>query len=172
MISQQLCMLATVLISKACCTVPPVHRMRMCCGGCQSCCKRACVCAFQYYLRLYKTAVSLSLLAGILELEPSMTWNPQVVAGIGAVTDPTQLHKDMHGYLAGLPYPFPHPCLSPSSQSINESLCPRLCPQSNVAPGDRHVAYIRLSCMHLEEPSCCSFGLSLHALHPPACAVS
>nr|UAD82042.1 raffinose synthase 2 [Trebouxia lynnae] len=38
---------------------------------------------------------------GILELEPSMTWNPQVVAGIGAVTDPTQLHKDMHGYLAG-----------------------------------------------------------------------
>ena len=30
-----------------------------------------------------------------------MTWNPQVVAGIGAVTDPTQLHKDMHAYLEG-----------------------------------------------------------------------
>lgn len=30
-----------------------------------------------------------------------MMWNPQVVAGIGAVADPTQLHKDMHGYLAG-----------------------------------------------------------------------
>ena len=39
--------------------------------------------------------------AGIVELEPSMTWNPQIVAGIGAVVDPTQLHKDMHGYLAG-----------------------------------------------------------------------
>ena len=30
-----------------------------------------------------------------------MTWNPQIVAGIGAVADPTQLHKDMHSYLAG-----------------------------------------------------------------------
>ena len=30
-----------------------------------------------------------------------MLWNPQVVAGIGAVTDPTKLHKDMHTYLAG-----------------------------------------------------------------------
>lgn len=30
-----------------------------------------------------------------------MTWNPQIVAGIGAVTDPTQLHKDMHAYLTG-----------------------------------------------------------------------
>lgn len=38
---------------------------------------------------------------GVLELEPSMTWNPQTVAGIGAVTNPTQLHKDMHAYLAG-----------------------------------------------------------------------
>lgn len=32
-----------------------------------------------------------------------MLWNPQVVAGIGAVTDPTKLHKDMHTYLAGTP---------------------------------------------------------------------
>lgn len=31
-----------------------------------------------------------------------MMWNPQVVAGIGAVTDPTKLHKDMHTYLAGM----------------------------------------------------------------------
>lgn len=41
--------------------------------------------------------------AGIVELEPSTLWNPQVVAGIGAVSDPTQLHKDMHTYLAGAP---------------------------------------------------------------------
>ena len=43
--------------------------------------------------------------AGIVELEPSMLWNPQVVAGIGAVTDPTKLHKDMHTYLAGTHMP-------------------------------------------------------------------
>ena len=41
--------------------------------------------------------------AGIVELEPSTLWNPQVVAGIGAVSDPTKLHKDMHTYLAGAP---------------------------------------------------------------------
>jgi len=38
-----------------------------------------------------------------VELEPSTLWNPQVVAGIGAVSDPTKLHKDMHAYLAGAP---------------------------------------------------------------------
>lgn len=43
------------------------------------------------------------LCIGILELEPSMVWNPQVVAGIGTVADPAQLHKDMHAYLAGGP---------------------------------------------------------------------
>ncbi|KAL0042463.1 hypothetical protein WJX79_000575 [Trebouxia sp. C0005] len=37
---------------------------------------------------------------GIMELEPSTLWNPQVVAGIGAVPDPTKLHTDMHTYLA------------------------------------------------------------------------
>ena len=41
--------------------------------------------------------------AGIMELEPSTLWNPQVVAGIGAVPDPTKLHTDMHTYLAGAP---------------------------------------------------------------------
>lgn len=56
----------------------------------------------QLCLKPCNTIVAI-LVAGVLELEPSMTWNPQVVAGIGAVTDPTQLHKDMHGYLAGAP---------------------------------------------------------------------
>lgn len=52
-------------------------------------------------LQHVQKAVAACPFAGIVELEPSMTWNPQVVAGIGAVADPTQLHKDMHGYLAG-----------------------------------------------------------------------
>ena len=38
---------------------------------------------------------------GLAEVEPSMNWNPSVVAGIGVVADPAQLYQDMHFYLAG-----------------------------------------------------------------------
>ena len=64
-----------------------------------------------------------ALCEGILELEPSMTWNPQVVAGMGAVTDPTQLHQDMHAYLAGVSCLMPafnlqnHPCQEEACQA-------------------------------------------------------
>lgn len=37
---------------------------------------------------------------GLAEVEPSMNWNPSVVAGIGVVADPAQLYQDMHSYLA------------------------------------------------------------------------
>ena len=30
-----------------------------------------------------------------------MAWNGGVLAGIGTVADPRQLHEDMHAYLAG-----------------------------------------------------------------------
>ncbi|GFR50303.1 hypothetical protein Agub_g12493, partial [Astrephomene gubernaculifera] len=38
--------------------------------------------------------------AGVLEIEPSMAWNPAVLAGIGVVTDPHRLYHAMHRYLA------------------------------------------------------------------------
>lgn len=37
---------------------------------------------------------------GLYEVEPSMRWNPAVVAGIGMTRDPTALYSDMHSYLA------------------------------------------------------------------------
>lgn len=37
---------------------------------------------------------------GLAEVEPSMSWNPSVVAGIGVVADPAVLYNDMHSYLA------------------------------------------------------------------------
>lgn len=37
---------------------------------------------------------------GLAEVEPSMNWNPSVVAGIGVVADPAVLYEDMHSYLA------------------------------------------------------------------------
>ena len=37
---------------------------------------------------------------GLAEVEPSMNWNPSVVAGIGVVADPAVLYQDMHSYLA------------------------------------------------------------------------
>lgn len=37
---------------------------------------------------------------GLAEVEPSMNWNPSVVAGIGVVADPALLYQDMHSYLA------------------------------------------------------------------------
>ena len=37
---------------------------------------------------------------GLAEVEPSMSWNPSVVAGIGVVADPAVLYQDMHSYLA------------------------------------------------------------------------
>lgn len=37
---------------------------------------------------------------GLAEVEPSMNWNPSVVAGIGVVDDPAILYNDMHSYLA------------------------------------------------------------------------
>lgn len=36
---------------------------------------------------------------GVLEIEPSMAWNPAILAGLGAVDDPTALYRDMHSYL-------------------------------------------------------------------------
>ncbi|KAG2488978.1 hypothetical protein HYH03_012419 [Edaphochlamys debaryana] len=38
--------------------------------------------------------------AGVLEIEPSMAWNPAVLAGIGVVTDPHRLYAAMHRYLS------------------------------------------------------------------------
>ena len=43
--------------------------------------------------------------AGVQELEPSMLWSAMVVAGMGAVPNPTPLHQDMHSYLAGPLHP-------------------------------------------------------------------
>ena len=37
---------------------------------------------------------------GLAEVEPSMNWNPSVVAGIGVVENPATLYNDMHTYLA------------------------------------------------------------------------
>lgn len=37
---------------------------------------------------------------GLAEVEPSMNWNPSVVAGIGVVANPATLYNDMHTYLA------------------------------------------------------------------------
>lgn len=34
------------------------------------------------------------------EIEPSMMWNPSVLAGVGTVADPSSLYRDMHSYLA------------------------------------------------------------------------
>lgn len=34
------------------------------------------------------------------EIEPSLLWNPAVLAGIGAAADPAPLFRDMHSYLA------------------------------------------------------------------------
>lgn len=39
--------------------------------------------------------------ASLKEVEPSMAWNPSVLAGLGAVHDPAPLFHDMHSYLAG-----------------------------------------------------------------------
>ncbi|KAG2451611.1 hypothetical protein HYH02_003392 [Chlamydomonas schloesseri] len=36
---------------------------------------------------------------GVLEIEPSMAWNPAVLAGIGVVADPNRLYNAMHRYL-------------------------------------------------------------------------
>lgn len=36
---------------------------------------------------------------GVLEVEPSMAWNPAVLAGIGVVEEPSQLYNAMHKYL-------------------------------------------------------------------------
>ena len=38
--------------------------------------------------------------AGLYEIEPSMRWNPAVVAGVGMIQDPRPLYDDMHAYLA------------------------------------------------------------------------
>eukprot|EP00210_Caulerpa_lentillifera_P006619 g6324.t1 len=36
---------------------------------------------------------------GVLEVEPSLAWNPSVVAGVGVVENPDALYRDMHNYL-------------------------------------------------------------------------
>jgi len=38
---------------------------------------------------------------GVLEVEPSMAWNPAVLAGVGVLSEPAAVYRDMHGYLAG-----------------------------------------------------------------------
>ena len=38
--------------------------------------------------------------AGLVEIEPSMAWNPSVISGIGIVDDVDELYRDMHSYLA------------------------------------------------------------------------
>ena len=37
---------------------------------------------------------------GLAEIEPSMSWNPSVISGVGAPEDPAVLFNDMHSYLA------------------------------------------------------------------------
>ncbi|KAG1653556.1 hypothetical protein FOA52_004063 [Chlamydomonas sp. UWO 241] len=37
---------------------------------------------------------------GVLEVEPSMAWNPAVLAGVGVVTEPAALYNRMHAYLS------------------------------------------------------------------------
>lgn len=37
---------------------------------------------------------------GLLEIEPSMAWNPAVLAGVGIVDEPQKLYRSMHGYLS------------------------------------------------------------------------
>lgn len=37
---------------------------------------------------------------GILEIDPSVAWNPPVLAGLSFPPDPSALHRDMHAYLA------------------------------------------------------------------------
>jgi hypothetical protein len=42
---------------------------------------------------------------GLYEIEPSMRWNPAVVAGVGMAPDPFPLYRDMHSYLASAGVP-------------------------------------------------------------------
>jgi len=37
---------------------------------------------------------------GVAEIEPSMLWNPAVLAGVGVIADPKSLYADLHSYLA------------------------------------------------------------------------
>ena len=37
---------------------------------------------------------------GVAEIEPSMLWNPAVLAGVGVIADPGALYGDLHSYLA------------------------------------------------------------------------
>ena len=37
---------------------------------------------------------------GVAEIEPSMLWNPAVLAGVGVISDPKALYSDLHSYLA------------------------------------------------------------------------
>ena len=37
---------------------------------------------------------------GLVEIEPSMAWNPSVISGVGIVDNVRQLYHDMHSYLA------------------------------------------------------------------------
>ncbi len=36
---------------------------------------------------------------GVLEVEPSMAWNPGKLAGVGVVSDPVKMYNNMHMYL-------------------------------------------------------------------------
>ena len=36
---------------------------------------------------------------GVAEIEPSMLWNPAVLAGVGVISDPSSLYGDLHSYL-------------------------------------------------------------------------
>ena len=38
--------------------------------------------------------------AGLVEVEPSMAWNPAVLSGIGVVDNVRDLYHDVHSYLA------------------------------------------------------------------------
>lgn len=89
LLSTALCCTYLALIAQLSCWCFVKHESRMTAWN-----------ALQHLTPLQKAAAACPF-TGVVELEPSMTWNPQVIAGIGAVTDPTQLHKDIHGYLAG-----------------------------------------------------------------------
>ena len=49
---------------------------------------------------LESTIVRAEPTPGLLEVEPSMGWNPASLAGVGVVKDPANLYSQMHTYLS------------------------------------------------------------------------
>ena len=52
------------------------------------------------YMKNLRSLSAMQPTAGLVEIEPSMAWNPSVVSGIGVVENVDTLYNDMHAYLA------------------------------------------------------------------------